>query len=90
MLLIGVVIRVILFLVIKAVPIALMMAKFLTGIYDFFSEAINWVVELLVSIYEWISTVIEELLDGMKRILDFIKHFPDETKEMFDDLIDLL
>jgi hypothetical protein len=42
-LLIGVAIVVIIFLIVKAISIAQWIAQFLTGIYEFFSCAIDWI-----------------------------------------------
>jgi ABC-type proline/glycine betaine transport system permease subunit len=88
--LIGVVIGVIIFLVVNAVPIVQWVARFLTSIYDFFSDAIDWIVDLLITIYDWITDAINELVDGMKKVLDFVKNFPDEVAEMFEELFEMI
>jgi phage-related protein len=89
-LLIGVVIGVIIFLVVNAVPIVQWVAKFLTSIYDFFSDAIDWIVDLLITIYDWITDAINDLVEGMKKVLNFVANFPDEVAEMFEELFELI
>jgi uncharacterized protein Yka (UPF0111/DUF47 family) len=61
----------------------------LTGIYDLF-RAIDWIVDLLMTIYEWFSNAIDELLEGMKNVLNFVTNFLIEIEEMFEDLFDLV
>jgi hypothetical protein len=43
-----------------------------------------------VTIYEWISSTIDELLEGMKKVLNFVINLPDEIPEMSEDLFDLV
>jgi hypothetical protein len=40
--------------------------------------------------YEWITDAINDLIEGMKKILNFVPNFPDEIAEMFEDLFELI
>jgi hypothetical protein len=75
-LLVGVIIDVLIFLIVKAVPVAQWIIGFLSSIYDFFVEAIEWVVDLLVSIYDWIVKAIEGIILNIKKVVDFVDDFP--------------
>jgi hypothetical protein len=44
----------------------------------------------LITIYNWITDAINDLIEGMKKVLDFITYFPDEIAEMFEDLFELI
>jgi phage-related protein len=85
---VGVIIDVLIFLIVKAVPVVQWIIGFLTLIYDFFVEAIEWVVDLLVSIYDWIAEAIEGIISNIKKVVNFVDDFPSIIGGFFDDMWD--
>jgi phage-related protein len=87
-LLVGVIIGVLIFLIVKAVPVAQWIIGFLTSIYVFFVEVIEWVVDLLDSIYDRIVEAIEGIILNIKKVVGFVDDFPNIIGCFFDDMWD--
>jgi hypothetical protein len=47
-------------------------------------EAIEWVVDLLVSIYDWIVEAIKGIILNIKKLVGFVDDFPNIIGGFFD------
>jgi hypothetical protein len=46
-------------------------------------SAIEWVLDLSLEIYEWISEAIDGLLGYLEEVLNFVDDFPDMLEDFF-------
>jgi hypothetical protein len=57
--------------------------RFFHGCYDFLKGIVEWVVDLFLEIYQWITEAFEDVVEYMGQILDFVEGLPEMIEEFF-------
>jgi predicted PurR-regulated permease PerM len=56
---------------------------FFVRCYDFLKGIIEWVVDLFLEIYQWVTKAFEDVVEYMGQILDFVEEIPEVMEEFF-------
>jgi hypothetical protein len=56
---------------------------FFVRCYDFLKDIIEWVVDLFLEIYQWVTEAFEDAVEYMGQILDFVEELPVMIEEFF-------
>jgi hypothetical protein len=64
-------------------PIFPSIYAFFLSCYDFLKGIVEWVVDLFLEIYQWVTEAFEDVVEYMGQILDFVEGLPEMIEDFF-------